>query len=267
MRQAAALRALPTLLRIGWLQAIAYRAELIIWILTATMPLVMLALWDAVARGGPVGAFGRADFARYFTVTLVARQLTSAWVVWELNYEIRTGGLSPRLMRPMHPLLQDACNNLMALPLRLVVLAPLVAALTWWRPDMGLDLAPWRVAAFMASCALAWGIVFLVQCTFGALAFWLDQSLGPFNVWFGLWSVLGGYLVPVALLPSGLAEVAQVLPFRAMLSVPVEIGAGLAQAGDVARLLAVQAGWLAVALVVATAVWRRGLRRYGAFGA
>ncbi|NRD47887.1 ABC transporter permease, partial [Corallococcus exiguus] len=44
-----ALKALPTMLRIGFSEAVAYRAEMIIWVLATTMPLIMLALWSAVA--------------------------------------------------------------------------------------------------------------------------------------------------------------------------------------------------------------------------
>src|SRR5262245_10480017 len=45
-----ALLAYPTLLKVGFADAIAYRVEFLIWILTTNMPLVMLALWGAVAR-------------------------------------------------------------------------------------------------------------------------------------------------------------------------------------------------------------------------
>jgi ABC-2 type transport system permease protein len=50
-------RAFPTLFRVGLAEMIAYRAEFIIWILTTNMPLVMMALWTAVAPEGPVGRF------------------------------------------------------------------------------------------------------------------------------------------------------------------------------------------------------------------
>src|SRR5213079_1094660 len=52
-----ALRAFPTLFRVGLAEMIAYRAEFVIWILTTNMPLVMMALWTAVASEGAVGRF------------------------------------------------------------------------------------------------------------------------------------------------------------------------------------------------------------------
>ena len=53
------IRALPTFLRVGFASAVAYRSEFLIWVLTTNMPLVMLALWSAVARDAPVGQFSQ----------------------------------------------------------------------------------------------------------------------------------------------------------------------------------------------------------------
>ena len=41
-------RAVPALMRIGFAEAVAYRAEFVIWMLSTTLPLVNLALWSAV---------------------------------------------------------------------------------------------------------------------------------------------------------------------------------------------------------------------------
>ena len=52
------LRAFPTLLRVGFSEALAYRAELLVWVLSTTMPFIMMALWTAVAREQPIGSYG-----------------------------------------------------------------------------------------------------------------------------------------------------------------------------------------------------------------
>src|SRR5215831_15107267 len=89
MSLAKSVRALPTLFKVGFLEAVAYRAELLVWVLSTTMPLIMLALWSAVAREAPVGRFGQMDFVAYFLATFIVRQLTGAWVAWEMNWEVR----------------------------------------------------------------------------------------------------------------------------------------------------------------------------------
>ncbi|HSQ65652.1 MAG TPA: ABC transporter permease, partial [Polyangiaceae bacterium] len=62
----ASVRAVPTMLRIGVSESLAYRAEMLVWIVSTTMPLIMLALWHAVARTAPIGRFGGDQLVAYF---------------------------------------------------------------------------------------------------------------------------------------------------------------------------------------------------------
>lgn len=259
------LRAWPTMLRVGMAEMIAYRAEMVVWILTSTLPLVMLALWSAAVEGGAIQGMGSTEIGRYFAATLVVRQVTGAWVVWELNQMIRTGSLSPQLLRPVNPLLFNLAETLAAIPIRLAVLLPLLLLLVWSRPE--LVFLPGPTAALLGgiSMLLALALAWLVQVIFGLLAFWLDQSTGLFNLWFAAWGLLSGYLVPLSLLPSGLLAVARYLPFAASLSIPVELLTESGRCGP--EMLAVQLGWVALAGLLARWLWHRGLRRYGAVGA
>jgi ABC-2 type transport system permease protein len=86
------------------------------------------------------------------------------------------------------------------------------------------------------------------------------------NLYFGLFSLLSGYLLPIPLLPVGLRELAEVSPFRFMYSVPVELMTRSIGPGELVVLMAGQAVWTIVTLAVALWVWRRGLRHYEAVG-
>lgn len=175
------LRAYPRLLQVGLSEAVAYRAEMIVWMLTTTMPLVSLALWSAVAEGGKVGRFDERGFGAYFLATLVVRQLTSSWLVWELNQDIRTGGLSRRLLLPIHPLVAYSAQNLGALPLRVGLTAPIVAvaALVIRAENMPRD--PLIYGLFALSLLGAWLINFFTMAIIGAFAFFLESSTAVFE--------------------------------------------------------------------------------------
>jgi ABC-2 type transport system permease protein len=261
------LRAMPELFRIGFAGAVAYRAEMVIWILSATMPLIMLALWNAVAAGGVVAGLDQTAMARYFAANLVVRQLTSSWVVWELNWEIRTGRLSPKLLRPVNPLWNSALQNLAVLPFRILILLPMLAALLWWRPELARLPELWEVPAFLVSVAMAWTLAFATQCAFAMLAFWIDQSMGVWGLYFGIWMVFSGYIAPLRMFPASIRDVLGYLPFRAMLSVPTELLAGMMTPAQAVPALGLQLGWVAVMIGVSGLLWTRGVRRYGAFGA
>lgn len=260
-------RAAPTLARVSVARHVAYRAEMTIWILTAILPLIMLALWDAVATDGPIADYDRSDVARYFVAALVVRQLTGAWVIWELSHQIRTGALSAHLLRPLHPLVNQGAWMLTAMPFRLAILAPLVAIVVLARPDLVAVPSAAHLALFVPSVLLAWLLSFLVQCAFGLMAFWVDKTDGLFGVWQAVWALLSGYVAPLAFFPAAWGAALRWMPFQATLATPVELLGGFVTPADALPLIGAQVLWCAAAWGLVVVLWRRGLARYGAFGA
>lgn len=261
-----ALRALPTLLRVGFAEAIAYRAEMLVWLLSTTMPLVMLALMSAVAREAPVGRFGQADFAAYYLAALVVRLNAGAWVIWELNYEIRQGTLSYRLLRPIHPLVTYAASNMGYMPLRVILTVPIVAVAVAAVGPGHFTHDPALLALFPVTVMGGWLITFLAMALIGALAFRIDNSTALFEIWLGLYMLLSGYLVPLEFFPPWLAAATRWLPFRYMLAFPVEMIVGLAGREAALRQLAIQLAWIAGLGLACAVAWRAGLKRFAAFG-
>jgi ABC-2 type transport system permease protein len=260
------LRALPTLLRVGFAEAVAYRAEFLVWLLSTNMPLVMLALWHAAAADGPIGGYGQAGFTAYFLVALVVRLVTGAWVVWELNFEIRQGTLAFRLLRPVHPLVAYACENLAAVPLRVVLSTPVVAVLLLLPAAALLTRDPLLWALLPLELVGAWAITFLAMSLVGTLAFRLESAGSIFEIWMGLFGVFSGYLVPLDLFPGWLRELARWLPFRYMLAFPVEAVTGRLTRLQVLQELAAQWGFAALLFLLVHLAWRRGMRRFSSVG-
>jgi len=260
------LRALPTLLRIGVAETIAYRAEFLVWILTTNMPLVMLALWHAVAADGPVGRFDQKQFTAYYLGVLVVRLATSNWMAWQMSMEIRDGTLSAKLLRPIHPLYSYAADHLSALPMRILVVSPIVALMFVTSWDRLVRHDPRLVLVLLAALVGAWLLTFFAMVLLGAIAFYVDSAMGPFELWIGVHALCSGYLIPLEVLPAWVRGAADVLPFRFMLAFPVEALVGLLSPGHALRLLGAQ--WLYVAVTgwLALRVWRAGIRRYAAFG-
>jgi ABC-2 type transport system permease protein len=261
-----AVRAFPTLLRVGFAEAVAYRAEMIVWVLSTTMPLVMLALWTAVARDAPVGRYGQPELVAYFLATFIVRQLTGCWVFWEMNFEVRSGVLAMRLLRPIHPLWAYSCETIAAMPMRLAVSVPAaVAALLFvGRSSVTHDAFLW--AAWLASIVGAWVLTLLINFIVGCGAFFIESSLKLMDAWLVFYFVLSGYLVPIDLFPPALRHVIDWLPFRFQIGLPVEIMTGAHGRAATVALLARQWSWVALAFGATVATWRVGLRRFSAFG-
>ena len=260
------LKALPTLLRVGVAETVAYRAEFLVWILTMTQPLIMLGLWTFVAREGPFRGYSSDDFVAYFLANLIVRQLTGNWVAWQLMEDIRLGTMSMRLLRPIHPFFAYAASHAAAIPFRTVVALPLAIILLASSGASSVTNDPAQLAAFVPSLVLAWLLTFCVMFALGSLAFFITQTNSLVDVYFGLFQIFSGYMLPLAIMPAAIATIATWLPFKYTLAVPVEILTKPLAADQIGMLLAQQAAWTAIMLVVAVGVWRLGVRRFEAVG-
>jgi len=251
---------------VGFASALAYRAEFLIWVLAYTMPLIMLALWTAVAAEGPVGRFGERDFAAYFTGTLLVRLATGAWVVWDMNFEVRQGTLQRRLLWPVHALLTYLAENLAALPMRFLVVAPITLAATAW---LGLSLwttDPLQLSLIPLSLLGAFLLTFFPMAMIGTCSLFWESSIALFDLWLAMYTVLSGYVVPLELFPPQLRGVVELLPFRYMLAFPVENMTGFLPRERTLHDLAMQWAYVLAFAVAAAGLWRVGLRRFAAFG-
>jgi ABC-2 type transport system permease protein len=255
------------LLRTAWSEALAYRGQLVIWVVTGALPLVMLAVWRTLAGDGAVGGYSGDDFVAYYVGALTIRQLTGVWVIWDIEREIRLGELSPHLLRPYHPLLRYLAMAMSDKPLRLVMAAPicmvalLIAPGALPRPD------PLSVAALPLAAVLAFLIYFCNQCCVGLLSFWWTQVLAIQDFWFGLYALCSGYLVPLDLFPAPVAQIMRLLPFRALLGFPIDLLLGRLAPAQVAQGLGLQLFWLAALFGLMQLLWSQGVRRYSAVGA
>jgi ABC-2 type transport system permease protein len=247
----------------------AYRGSLLIWLLGLVLgPVIYLVVWTTVAetRGGSVGGFTSGDFAGYFVVLMVVNQLTFTWHFHEFEWRIRNGFFSPLLLRPIHPIHADLVENLTFKLLTFVVVAPvaLVLAVVF---DARIAPAPWQAAAFVPALAFAFVLRFVLEWTVGCVAFWVTRMAALTNAWWVLVLFLSGQVAPLELLPVSIQVLATVLPFRWMVSFPVELALGRVDPRGAALGFVAQAVWIALAFLGLRVGWRHGVRRYGAVGA
>ena len=264
-----ALRALPTLLRIGVAETVAYRAEFVVWMLTSTMPLIMLALWTSVADEAPFAGYSSADFVAYYLGVLIVRNLTGNWVAWQMSEEVRLGVLSMRLLRPIHPFIAYAASHAAALPFRSLIALPIAFILLVSSGASALSTEPLQLALLLPSLALAWLITFGIFFALGCISFWTTQAFGIVNFYFAVWSLFSGYIIPMDLMRTKfpiVADAADWMPFYYMLAAPVELMTKHLSGAQIAQLLGAQLAWAVLSVAGGLWAWRKGVRHFEAVG-
>jgi ABC-2 type transport system permease protein len=246
-----------------------YRVQSVLWLLFAVIrPVVFLAAWSAAtnAQGGTIGEFTVGDFAAYYVCLTLVSQLTMSWDAYDFEFEVRQGRLSPKLLRPLHPLHYAVVGNIVFKVMTLPALAPALVLIAWtFQAHFQTQL--WQVIVFVPSIILAMALRFVFGWVMAALAFWTTRLHAIMHLYDRTSFIFAGQVAPLSLLPGPLAAVGYALPFAYMLWAPSEILRGGATFDQAMMILAAQTVWLVLSWLAFVVVWRMGLRQFSAVGA
>ncbi len=252
------------LLTVYYAYMVEYRAELVLWALSGSLPFILMGAWTQAAAGGNFG-LSAVEFARYFLAVFVVRQFTVVWVIWDFEREVIEGKLSPRLLQPLDPVWHHVASHLGERLARLPVIVLLVVFFfvlypsAFWIPQVTQILL--AVPVIMA----AFAVRFLIQYTLALLAFWTERASALEELWFLIYLFLSGLIAPLEVFPPLIRTIALWTPFPYLISFPANLLIGLpvnwGQAGWV------MGSWSLFFWVLNRWLWRKGLRQYSGMGA
>jgi ABC-2 type transport system permease protein len=231
-------------------------------------PLVTLLIWLTLSDQGARLPYDRGQLISYYVMLSAVSMITGHWAAEYVAEEIRMGGLSPFLLRPMPYIAVWACDAIGQKLLMLALLLPQLAVVGLvFRGELQPPPNPWLWPLFLISLALATSFAFLLQFAMGLLAFWVEDIGGIRRVEGVTRAFLSGALIPLALFPAWLKPFLELQPYRYALSFPLEVLTRELSAAELAGGFGCQALYTAAAYLVYRLLWRRGLRRYAATGA
>lgn len=265
----AALRKGQALMTVWFAHMSAYRAEIVIWMLTGSLPLIMLAVWigKASASGGAVGGFTPTDFAAYFLSAWLTQQFMVAWVAWELDRQIRLGELSPKLLRPIDVFWEHIAAHITERMVRLPFMVVVLGLGLLLVPGTRLTPGVAHVGAYLVCVSAAFVVRFLIAYCVGLLTFWFDQATALDEFYYVIAAFLTGSFAPLDLYPPAVRALIEWTPFPYLVYYPVQVLNGTLSWSEIGRVLAVQLAWIVGLALLRNLLWRYGLRKYGAVGA
>ncbi len=253
-----------TLLSTYYAYMLEYRAELFLWALSGSLPLILMGVWIEASQNGQFG-LTPVDFIRYFLAVFIARQFTVVWVIWEFEKEIVEGKLSFRLLQPMDPVWHHVSSHLserlarLPFALALVGLFFILYPQAFWLPSLT------NFLLFSLALILAFALRFLIQYTFAMLAFWTERASSLEQFWLLPYLFLSGYIAPLEVFPPAVRQVALWTPFPYLVDIPASLLMGLPV--DIPRGVSIMLGWGVLFFILNRWLWRRGLKQYSGMGA
>ncbi len=276
-----------TRLRIWWTmlticleERLAYRGDFILGTAMRFLPIVtQVFLWTAVftATSRPdIAGYTKSDIVAYYLLTMVTRAFSSMpGLASGIARSIRDGSVKKYLVQPV-----DYVSFLLAARIahKLVYYAVAIlpfAAVFWicrgYFPPLPDALT---ISAFVAALLLSFLLGFFMEAALGMIGFWVLEVSSIVFAYMLVQYLLSGHMFPIDMLagiPIGIAgvDVADVvhwLPFEYTAYFPAAVWLGKVQGAELGRALAIEAAWVVVMAAACRIVWRRGTRRYSAYG-
>ncbi len=226
-------------------------------------PVIYLVVWSTVAaqQGGQVAGITAGQFAAYYIVWTLVRNINIVFTPYGWEERIREGRLSAQLLRPLFPIVEDLGFFLGWKPVVVVLWLPIALFLSLVFHPV-LNPTPIAVVVFVISLLGAYLIRSLNQSSLGLVTFWTTR-VGPiFQLYIALELLLSGRLVPMALMPDWARAIANVLPFQWTFGFPIEALVGNLSNDQLLFGLAMQLFWIVVGAILVRVVWHFAVRRY-----
>jgi ABC-2 type transport system permease protein len=241
----------------------AYRASYFINIVSQFVSYIAIFfLWKAVySAQAEIGGMGWDDMQGYLLVSLFASALISGSSEFRTSRAIWTGNIAVELIRPVD--YQKAnfaimIGNGIAEGV-LVGSIGLVFAVLIGFTDPPAEPLTWL--CFLVALAFSFTTKFLVVYIFGLFTFWTTGGMGI--SWFrrGLTDFFAGAIIPLSFFPGWLQKIADVLPFRGIVSVPAMIFIERMPSAEILATFAAEAAWIIGLWYLARVIWHFAMRK------
>ena len=253
-----------TLLLAHYAHMLEYRAEIFLWALSNSLPIILMGVWIQASSEGNF-EFTPQQFARYFFSVFIVRQLTTIWVIWEFEQEIVEGKLSLRLLQPIDPVWHHVARHLAEKMTRIPLIALFCGLFFVLYPDAAWIPGPSNIFLGLGAIALAFILRFAIQYTFAMLAFWTERASAIQQFWFLFYVFLSGTIAPLEVFPDAVRQVVEWTPFPYMMHFPAILLMGLPV--DFGRSILIMFAWTIIFIMLNRWLWRKGLKQYSGMGA
>jgi ABC-2 type transport system permease protein len=273
------LRTWWTILRISLEERLVYRGDFMLGTLMRFLPFVtQIFLWTAVFSvvPGSIAGYTKNDIIAYYLLTNVSRAFSSMPALASgISRSILDGTIKKYLIQPVDMIgflfITRVAHKLVYYT---VALVPFALVFFLCRDYFTAGWPPLStLAAFLASLVMAFVLGFFLESTIGMIGFWFLEVNSLLFVYMLLNFFLSGHMFPIDMLDGvsliggiSLGDVVRILPLQYLAYFPSAVFLGKVAGADLVRGLVIELGWVVFFVALSHWLFRRGLRRYSAFG-
>jgi ABC-2 type transport system permease protein len=260
-------------INIGLQNNLQYRFNYLTRTLFSFIPLfAMVSLWRTIYTGnshaGTSSGFTEAQMIFYYILVAVVDVLTAVNEDdWQIAADIREGNISQFLLKPVDYLWYRLCLFVSGrIAFVMMACLPLAIFIFCFRAYVVPPADSVALMIFPVALVLTALLQFFISYAMAMLAFWLLEISTLIFILFAFEYLASGHLFPLDVLPPLLKEILFLTPFPYQLYFPISIYLGRVTGVEMWHGLIIQALWVLAAYFFARFMWRRGIKKYSAFG-
>ena len=268
--------------RASLVERFTYRADFLISTFLRFLPiLTTILLWQAIyatATPDSVSASGQKSLSgfkydemiAYLLLVNISRMFSSMpGLAGGIARDIREGTIKKYLLQPLD-MIGYLASYRVAHKVSYIISSALPYAVLFYicrRYFVGhVPTEPTVWLAFAASLVMAFAVGFFFEVSVGMVGFWFLEVTSLLYIVMTLNFFISGHMLPLDLLPEPWRTILKLLPFQYLAYFPAVVFLGKVRGSALAYGLLLQLFWSAVFVVLSRWLYRRGLRRYSAFG-
>jgi len=248
----------------------AYRLNFLLWRLRSFVFTISLLFFWLAVYGNQETLFGyqKSQMITYLLGVAFLDSIVLASRTADLAGQIRHGEISKFLVRPLGLFkfllsrdFADKALNLSFVILEILLITRILNFSLYFPKDF------LSVIIFVIHILISFALAFFMSIVINTFAFWTEE------VWATRWLLgvvlldfLSGAIFPIDILPSWLAKIVYLTPFPYLIFSPLKIWLGQLSSSLVLRSLAMSLFWLVSFYLLAEFLWKKGMKKYGAYG-
>lgn len=244
------------LTKIGFKEASAYRLDAITGLASSLLYIVLYYyIWGAISTAGTLTSSLTAVMT-YIVVAQVVSSTVFISVEGFIGRKVRHGTIVNELKRPVTLFTQAYFRKLGVAAFRSLTrgLPVLILGIFYLQIPLPQGL---NILYFFLSLLLALNLVILFSYSASMLVFWTKVEWSIRGVRNTVQKLFSGVMFPLYLLPAGLSQIFDLLPFKYMVDGPIQIFLMQRTGFEALKMLGLQFIWVLLLFGVAHVMWKK----------
>lgn len=247
-----------------------YRLNFILWRFRNLISLfVLLSFWLSIYGQREIFlGYQKSQIVAYVLGISFLKSIVIASRSIDLGGQIKSGQLTKLLIQPINLFnfwfsrdFADKTMNMFFMVFEIIFMIK-VFNLPFFLPDNFLTYLIFLLLVILA----AW-LYFYLSFFLSCLAFWTDDVWATrFLFGFIFLEFFSGALFPIDVLPKRLVQIIQLTPFPYLIFYPLKFWLGQISLDIIYKTILIEIFWLFLFKQIATVLWGRGSKDYGAYG-